>query len=289
MQKSNMPVNVRRTPSDASTRAFRMPSPSARLPLVGLPTDRKLIGPHPFLAAGEKYVRAVVDGAECLPLLIPGLQPALPLRQLLEGLDGILLTGSVSNIEPHHYSDEPSYPGNLHDPARDETNLALIPLAIALGLPILAICRGFQEINVAFGGRLHQKVHEIAGYMDHRENLDDPLDRQYAPTHEIALTPGGWLADIAGTDRARVNSLHGQGIAVLGEGLTVEATAPDGLIEAYRRGGSHISDSASSSKGPFLLAVQWHPEWRVLENSFYQGIFRAFGDACRQRANQRIR
>lgn len=271
-----------------------MSSPSARLPLVGLPTDRKLIGPHPFLAAGEKYVRAVVDGAECLPLLIPALQPALPLRQLLEGLDGILLTGSVSNIEPHHYTDEPSYPGNLHDPARDETNLALIPLAIALGLPILAICRGFQEINVAFGGRLHQKVHEVGGYMDHRENLDDPLDRQYAPMHEIALTPGGWLADIAGTDRARVNSLHGQGIAVLGEGLKVEATAPDGLIEAYRRGGSPPSDSASSSEGPlskgtFLLAVQWHPEWRVLENSFYQGIFRAFGDACRQRANQRIR
>lgn len=259
-------------------------SPSqARFPLVGLPTDRKLIGPHPFLAVGEKYVRAVVDGADCLPLLIPGLQPALPLRQLLEGLDGILLTGSVSNIEPHHYSDEPSYPGNLHDPARDETNLTLIPLAIELGLPILAICRGFQEVNIVFGGRLHQKVHETGEYMDHRENLDDPLDRQYAPTHEIALAAGGMLADIAGTDRARVNSLHGQGIAVLGEGLTVEATAPDGLIEAYRRSGTRSSES------PFLLAVQWHPEWRVLENPFYHGIFRAFGDACRQRANLRIR
>ncbi len=263
-----------------------MSSPSARLPLVGLPTDRKVIGPHPFLAVGEKYVRAVVDGAGCLPLLIPGLQPTLPLPQLLEGLDGVLLTGSVSNIEPHRYSDEPSYSGNLHDPARDETNLALIPLASELGLPILAICRGFQEINVAFGGRLHQKVHEVAGYMDHRENPGDPLDRQYAPTHEIALSPGGWLAGIAGVERVRVNSLHGQGIAALGDGLTVEATAPDGLIEAYRRGNCGPSDGSS---GPFLLAVQWHPEWRVLENPFHQGIFRAFGDACRQRANQRIR
>jgi putative glutamine amidotransferase len=239
---------------------------TARTPLVGLPTDRKLIGPHPFLAAGEKYVRAVVDGAGCLPLLIPSLQPALPLQPLLEGLDGILLTGAVSNIEPHHYSDEPTYPGNLHDPARDATNLALIPLAIELGLPILAICRGFQEVNVA------------DGHMDHREDPDEPLETQYAPTHPVALAPGGLLAGIAGSSTVRVNSLHGQGIARLGAGLTVEATAPDGLIEAYRRDGA-----------PFLLAVQWHPEWRVVENPFYHGIFRAFGDACRQRAQQRIR
>lgn len=256
-----------------------MPSRTVRPPLVGLPTDRKMIGPHPFLAAGEKYVRAVLDGADCLPLLIPGLQPPIALRGVLEGLDGILLTGAVSNIEPHHYSDEPSHPGNLHDPARDATNLALIPLAIELGLPILAICRGFQEINVAFGGRLHQKVHEVAGHFDHRENPDDPLDAQYAPVHELQLAPGGLLAGIAGTDRVRVNSLHGQGIARLGEGLTIEATASDGLIEAYRHDGPSRA---------FLLAVQWHPEWRVLENPFHHGIFRAFGDACRQRAAQRI-
>ena len=255
----------------------------ARPPLVGIPTHRKMIGAHPFLAAGEKYVRAVVDGAECLPVLIPGLQPVLPLRQLLEGVDGILLTGSISNIEPHHYSDEPSYEGNVHDPARDATNLALIPLAIEMGLPILAICRGFQEINVAFGGRLYQKVHEVHGHMDHRENLDDPLDVQYAPVHPVALAPGGLLARIADADTAAVNSLHGQGIARLGEGLQVEATAPDGLVEAYRFGGG------PGDEGRFLLAVQWHPEWKVLENPFYHGIFRAFGDACRQRAAQRIR
>jgi putative glutamine amidotransferase len=260
-----------------------MASTPARPPLVGLPTDRKQIGPHPFLAVGEKYVRAVIDGAGCLPLLIPGLQPALPLRQLLQGLDGILLTGAASNIEPHHYSDEPSWPDNLHDPARDATNLALIPLAIELGLPILAICRGFQEVNVAFGGRLHQKVHEVAGMMDHRENQDDPLDAQYAPSHEVLLTPGGVLAGIAGTGTVRVNSLHGQGIAHLGAGLTVEATAPDGLIEAYRR------DSDLTAGDAFVLAVQWHPEWRVVENSFYHGIFRAFGDACRRRAAQQVR
>lgn len=245
------------------------------LPRVGLPTDHKHIGAHPFLAVGEKYVRAVVDGANCLPLLVPTLDPVLPLRQVLDGLDGLLLTGAVSNIEPHHYSDESSYEGNLLDPRRDATNLPLIPLAIELRVPVLAICRGFQEVNVAFGGSLYQKVHEQPGFMDHRENRDDPLDVQYGPAHDIALVPGGLLARLAGDTRATVNSLHGQGVRRLGSGLVVEAQAPDGLIEAFRH------------EGPgFMLAVQWHPEWKVAENPFYLSIFRAFGDACRERARR---
>lgn len=248
----------------------------ASLPLVGLPTDHKQIGAHPFLAVGEKYARAVVDGAEAVPVLLPTLEPALPLRQFLERVDGILLTGSVSNIEPHHYSDESSYEGNLLDPKRDATNLALIPLAMAMGVPLLAVCRGFQEVNVAFGGSLYQKVHEQSGFMDHRENPDDPLEKQYGPAHPVALTPGGMLADIAGAESAQVNSLHGQGISRLGAGLAVEAVAPDGLIEAFRYDGPG-----------FLLGVQWHPEWRVRENPFYLSLFQAFGAACRARAAQR--
>ncbi|WP_368562106.1 gamma-glutamyl-gamma-aminobutyrate hydrolase family protein [Pseudoxanthomonas sp. UTMC 1351] len=246
------------------------------LPLVGLPTDHKQIGAHPFLAVGEKYARAVVDGAEAVPVLLPTLEPALPLRQFLESVDGILLTGSVSNIEPHHYSDESSYEGNLLDPKRDATNLALIPLAMAMGVPLLAICRGFQEVNVAFGGSLYQKVHEQPGFMDHRERPDDPLEKQYGPAHAVALTPGGMLADIASAESAQVNSLHGQGISRLGAGLAVEAVAPDGLIEAFRHDGPG-----------FLLGVQWHPEWRVRENPFYLSLFQAFGAACRARAAQR--
>jgi len=243
------------------------------LPRVGLPTDHKQIGAHPFLAVGEKYVRAVVDGAGCLPLLVPTLDPVLPLRQVLEGLDGLLLTGAVSNIEPHHYSDESSYEGNLLDPRRDATNLPLIPLAIEMGVPVLAICRGFQEVNVAFGGSLYQKVHEQPGFMEHRENKDDPLDLQYGPAHDVALVPGGVLATLVGGTQATVNSLHGQGVRRLGDGLVVEAQAPDGLIEAFRH------------EGPaFMLAVQWHPEWKVTENPFCLAIFRAFGDACRARA-----
>ena len=246
------------------------------LPRVGLPTDHKQIGAHPFLAVGEKYVRAVVDGAGCLPLLVPTLDPVLPLREVLSGLDGLLLTGAVSNIEPHHYSDESSYEGNLLDPRRDATNLPLIPLAIEMGVPVLAICRGFQEVNVAFGGTLYQKVHEQPGFMDHRENKDDPLDVQYGPAHDIALVPGGLLAGLAGDTRATVNSLHGQGVRRLGEGLVVEAQAPDGLVEAFRHDGP-----------AFMLAVQWHPEWKIRENAFYLATFRAFGDACRARAARR--
>ena len=246
------------------------------LPRVGLPTDHKQIGAHPFLAVGEKYVRAVVDGAGCLPLLVPTLDPVLPLREVLAGLDGLLLTGAVSNIEPHHYSDESSYEGNLLDPRRDATNLPLIPLAIEMGVPVLAICRGFQEVNVAFGGTLYQKVHEQPGFMDHRENKDDPLDVQYGPAHDIALVPGGVLAGLAGDTRATVNSLHGQGVRRLGEGLVVEAQAPDGLVEAFRHDGP-----------AFMLAVQWHPEWKVRENAFYLATFRAFGDVCRARAARR--
>lgn len=246
------------------------------LPRVGLPTDHKQIGAHPFLAVGEKYVRAMVDGAGCLPLLVPTLDPVLPLREVLAGLDGLLLTGAVSNIEPHHYSDESSYEGNLLDPRRDATNLPLIPLAIEMGVPVLAICRGFQEVNVAFGGTLYQKVHEQPGFMDHRENKDDPLDVQYGPAHDIALVPGGVLAGLAGDTRATVNSLHGQGVRRLGEGLVVEAQAPDGLVEAFRHDGP-----------AFMLAVQWHPEWKVRENAFYLATFRAFGDACRARAARR--
>ncbi len=245
-------------------------------PLVGLPSDRKIIGPHPFLAVGEKYVRAVVDGAQATPVLLPSLQPALPAEAWLDRLDGLLLTGAVSNIEPHHYAGGPSWEGNLHDPARDANTLPLIPAALARGLPVLAICRGLQEVNVALGGSLHGEVHEVPGLADHREDVEAALEVQYGPAHTLRLADGGWLAAIAGSAEVRVNSLHGQGIDRLADGMIIEAVSPDGLVEAFR------------GPGPgFLLAVQWHPEWRVRDNPFYLGIFRAFGDACRRYAAQR--
>ncbi|MCD9086473.1 gamma-glutamyl-gamma-aminobutyrate hydrolase family protein [Stenotrophomonas sp. SY1] len=250
----------------------------ASLPLVGLPTDSKPIGSHPFLVVGEKYVRAVVDGAQATPLVLPLLQPPLPADAWLRQLDGLLLTGATSNIEPHHYDGSPSWEGNPHDPARDANVFGLIPQALAMRLPILAICRGFQEINVAFGGSLHPKVHEVPGLADHREDPDSPTDVQYGPAHALELVPGGLLAGIAAGQPVRVNTVHGQGVARLGNGLQAEAHAPDGLIEAFR------------GPGPgFLLGVQFHPEWRVLENPFYLGIFQAFGEACRRYQMQKQR
>ncbi len=222
---------------------------------------------------GEKYLDAIAGGARALPLLVPSLTPTLDLVQLVGACDGILFTGSPSNVEPHHYGGPASAPGTLHDPGRDATTLPLIPAAIAAGLPVLAICRGFQEMNVAYGGTLHQRLHE-AGFSDHREDESQPLDVQYGPAHEVLLEPGGMLRDIAGQDRLEVNSLHWQGVETLGKGLAVEARAPDGVIEAIRAEGSQS----------FALGLQWHPEWQFERNPFSSALFEAFGEAARRRA-----
>jgi putative glutamine amidotransferase len=247
-----------------------------RKPLIGIPADRRTLGPHPFHCVGEKYIAAVADAAEAIPLPIPALGER-DVDQLLETLDGILLTGSPSNVEPHRYAGPASEPDTLHDPHRDATTLALIPHAIAAGVPLFAVCRGFQEMNVAFGGSLWQKLQEVPGMDDHREDKEQPLDTQYGPAHEIELVPGGMLHAWAGRDRVVVNSLHSQGVQRLGDGLEVEARAPDGLVEAFR---------VRSARG-FALAVQWHPEWQVMKNPFSRAIFAAFGDAARARSTTR--
>jgi len=188
-----------------------------------------------------------------------------------------MLTGSPSNVEPHRYGGPASAEGTLHDAERDATTLPLIRAAIDMGVPLLGICRGFQELNVAFGGTLHQRVHEVPGMRDHREDKTAPVEVQYAKAHPVRLAPDGLLARIAGTDELRVNSVHGQGIDRLAPGLSVEATAPDGLVEAVRVDGA----------GAFALAVQWHPEWRFWEDSASAALFAAFGDAARARAERR--
>ncbi len=245
-------------------------------PLIGVPADRRELDPHPFHVAGEKYLTAILDGAGCIPLVIPALGEALELEIVLDSLDGILLTGSPSNVEPHHYEGTPSAPGTLHDPHRDRTTLPLIPTIVDAGIPMLAVCRGFQEMNVAFGGSLHQDVARIDGYLTHHEDDADPLEVQYGPAHEVALTEAGQLAAITGKTRLRVNSLHHQGVDRLGRGLAVEAVAPDGLIEAFR---------VAEAPG-FNLAVQWHPEWQVTDNPDSLALFRAFGDAAREHAKR---
>jgi putative glutamine amidotransferase len=247
----------------------------SRLPLIGIPADRRLYGKHYFHMVGEKYIAAISEGAKALPLLVPALGSEIDLPALLESCDGLLLTGSPSNIEPQHYGGPASQPGTLHDPDRDATTLPLVRKAVDAGLPVLAICRGFQEMNVAYGGTLHQRLQEVPGYMDHREDESQPLDVQYAPAHEVLLEPGGELEKIAGAERLRVNSLHWQGVEKLGTGLAVEARAPDGVIEAFR-----VSQSPA-----FALGLQWHPEWQFAKDSFSSALFAAFGEASRQRAH----
>ncbi|HUH36594.1 MAG TPA: gamma-glutamyl-gamma-aminobutyrate hydrolase family protein [Spongiibacteraceae bacterium] len=243
-------------------------------PLIGVTADRKRDGLHQSHSAGEKYLTAVIEAARGLPMVIPALAGQYPWSALLAKLDGLLLTGGVSNIEPQHYGQVSTETDPLRDPCRDHSNLALIPAAIDAGLPILGICRGLQELNVALGGSLHQQLHRVDGLMDHREDLAQGVDVQYAPAHTVTLVEGGLLARISDRREAEVNSLHGQGIARLAEGLVVEATAPDGLVEAV---------SLPAAAG-FVMAVQWHPEWQVMSNPFYLKLFSAFGDACRQRA-----
>jgi putative glutamine amidotransferase len=245
-------------------------------PVIGIPADRRQLDPHPFHMVGEKYATAIRDGADGLPFLIPALGDSIDTATILHHVDGILLTGSPSNVEPHHYNGDASRPGTLHDPHRDETTLPLAELALKEGVPLFALCRGFQELNVVLGGTLHQHVHEVEGYHDHRENPDEPLDVQYGPSHDVHLVEGGLLRDLAGKDTVTVNSLHSQGVARLADGVTVEALADDGLIEAFR---------VDSAKG-FALAIQWHPEWKVMENGFSMAIFKAFGDACRAYAGR---
>ncbi len=244
------------------------------VPIVGIPADRRLLNQHFFHCVGEKYVRAIWEGAEAAPVLLPALGDPLFTEAVVDRLDGVLLTGSPSNVEPHHYGGPGSAPGTLHDPERDASTLPLIPQLVQRGIPLLAICRGLQETNVAFGGTLWQKLQDVEGLLNHRENSGAPLDEQYGPAHEVTLAPGGLLRRLAGSDRLRVNSLHAQGVQQLAPGLEIEATAPDGVVEAFR-----VRDAAA-----FAVAVQWHPEWKLTENEFSRALFAAFGAAVRQRA-----
>jgi len=246
-------------------------------PIIGVPADRRVIEPHPFHMAGEKYLKAVIEAADAVPLIIPVFADDLAIDELVDQVDGVLLTGSHSDIEPHHYGGESDDPGALRDPHRDALTLPIARHALETGVPLLAVCRGFQELNVVLGGTLHQKVRDVPGYHDHKENPDDPLDVQYGPSHPLTLVAGGLLSHLAGAEEIIVNSLHGQGVKKLADGVTVEAVADDGLIEAF------TVDSAAG----FALAVQWHPEWQVAQNEFSSAIFRAFGDACRERARER--
>ena len=240
------------------------------LPVVLVSSCNRSLGDHRFHIAGQKYVDAVrLAGA--LPLIAPPFAEA-ELPALLDAAHGVLLTGSSSNVHPSYFGEDVHDPSLPLDPERDAWTLPLIRLALARGMPLLAICRGTQEANVAFGGSLHQAVQEQPGLHDHRSDDDDPVDVQYGAVHPVNVVPGGRLAAIVGKTSFEVNSLHGQGVKQLAPGLRVEALAPDGLVEAF---------SVEAATG-FNLCLQWHPEWQAARNPVSMQILEAFGKAVRQ-------
>ncbi len=238
-------------------------------PIVLVPACNRMIGLHPFHIAGKKYIDAV-RLAGCQPLIIPTAEPG-EIEPLLDLADGVLLTGSPSNVHPSYYNEEVHDPDLPLDPDRDAWTLALIPRTLARGIPLFGICRGFQETTVALGGSLHQAVHEIEGRHDHRAPSDTSAELQYADAHDVIVEPGGVLARIVEMPRLHVNSVHGQGANRLPAGARVEARAPDGLVEAF----------SMPEAGGFNLCVQWHPEWMAATNPVSMRLLRAFGAACR--------
>jgi putative glutamine amidotransferase len=242
-----------------------------------VPACNRIVGVHAFHIAGKKYVDAV-RLAGCQPLVVPTAAPD-ELDGLLDMADGVLLTGSPSNVHPSHFDEEVHDASLPLDPDRDAWTLPLIPKALERGVPFFAICRGTQETNVALGGSLHQAVHEIDGHLDHRDPDDEPVDVQYAPAHSVDIVPGGVLARLLQQSRIQVNSLHGQAVNRLAPGLRVEARAPDGVIEAF---------SKPDAPG-FNLAVQWHPEWQAASNPVSMAMLSAFGAACTAYRDQRNR
>jgi putative glutamine amidotransferase len=240
-------------------------------PIIVIPCCTGTVGGLPADVVVRKYAVAVVEGSECQPLFVPVGQGLADIGSVLEVASGILLTGAISNVHPMHYGDEEPILPDAIDRDRDAVTLPLIPAAIECKVPIFAICRGFQELNVALGGTLHQAVHALEDYADHREPAVKDFDVMFAARHPVTLM--GELKKWLGQDQIIVNSLHGQGIKTLAKPLVAEAFAEDGLVEAARAASGH----------PFSLGVQWHPEWQIHSNPQSQALFRRFGDAARGR------
>jgi len=239
-------------------------------PVVGIIANSHLINDeYPAQAVGEMNVEAVGEVTGALPLMVPSHPSATDIGTLMEVCDGFLFTGGRPNVHPEEYGHSATEAHGAFDRDRDRLVLPLIRSCVEAGLPILGICRGFQEFNVAFGGTLHPEIRDIPGRQNHRMPPDGTLDEKFELRHEINLTSGGRFARVFGADKVVVNSLHGQGIEQAGERIVIEGHAPDGTPEAI------YVDGAPG----FSMAVQWHPEYRAGIDPVSKPLFEAFGDA----------
>ncbi|MDC7682277.1 gamma-glutamyl-gamma-aminobutyrate hydrolase family protein [Asticcacaulis sp. BYS171W] len=242
------------------------------LPVVGIMCCHRDFGVEMAQAVMDRYVRAAMTYGQCSALLIPAITGYFDAQAVASRLDGLLLTGSPSNVEAHRYGQADGE--GPFDPARDEVALSLIESLIIAGKPVFGICRGFQEINVALGGTLRRDLGQAApgsNRIDHHAPADVAFDSMFNHRHEVALTPGGVLARAVLHDWLTVNSVHFQGVDRLGEGLTVEAVAPDGIIEGF----------SANIGGAQVLGVQWHPEWQPERYRDRQTFFELMGAALR--------
>ena len=233
----------------------------------------------PVVGVGERNLRAVAEVAGALPLMFAGTPDVTEIGALLQAVDGVLLTGARANVHPTRFRTEPHPAHEPYDESRDALALALVDVCVAEGVPLFGVCRGFQEMNVAYGGTLHPEIRELPGRMNHRmprlENGEIHPDPAvvFADRHDVTLVPGGVFAQILGCETIRVNSLHGQCILELGRRIVVEGVAEDGTIEAIR-----IADAPG-----FALGVQWHAEHNAQGNSVNRALFQAFGRALAAR------
>jgi putative glutamine amidotransferase len=240
-------------------------------PVIAVPADIKAFEGYRWHAVAAQYLEAAAHVSGAMPLIVPALGGEFDYSSILDQVDGVMLTGSKSNVHPGHYGAMPTPAYEPFDEARDATTLPLIRATIDRGLPLFAVCRGFQELNVALGGSIVTEVQEEPGRMDHRAPDSTVQDERFAIRQTIEIRPEGHLAQILGTEPILVNSLHRQAIDRLADGLEIEATAPDGTIESV---------SVRGTKA-FALGVQWHPEYWAGSDPASRKLFEAFGDALR--------
>jgi putative glutamine amidotransferase len=246
-------------------------------PIVAVAADLKTVDQYRWHCVADTYLQALVEAAGVLPLIVPAIE-SIDIGALLERVDGVLFPGSRSNVEPTRYGEPMSQEAEPHDPARDAVTLPLIGATLKRNVPLFAICRGMQEMNVAAGGSLVAAVHELPGRSDHRAPVHDDPDVRFAIRQEVSVEPGGLLQKIVGVGEMHVNSLHRQAVGRLGRDLIVEALAPDGTIEAV---------SVKNASG-FALGVQWHPEYWATSDAPSRALFAAFGGAARAHRARRL-